>query len=95
MRSRWLSLAFTRFRYLINFQETDKCNSCFVIISNNIQVILPIIIASTNKLYSLKLTKWHAHVAHKAKHVNMVESLGICMILHDCMICMFKICMIA
>jgi len=38
MRSTWLVLAFTRFRYLTDFQETNKCNSCFVTISNNMQV---------------------------------------------------------
>jgi len=38
MRSTWLGLAFTRFRYLTDFQENDKCNSCFVTISIDIQV---------------------------------------------------------
>jgi len=38
MRSMWLGLAFTRFRYLTDFQESDKCNSCFVTLSNNILV---------------------------------------------------------
>jgi len=38
MRSTWLGLAFTRFRYLTNFQENNKCNSCFVSTSNNIEV---------------------------------------------------------
>jgi len=38
MRSTWLGLAFTRFRYLTDLQENNKCNSCFVTISNNIQV---------------------------------------------------------
>jgi len=28
----------TRFRYLTDFQENNKCDSCFVTISNNIQV---------------------------------------------------------
>jgi len=32
-----------------------------------------ILIASTNKLSSLiKMTRWHAHVAHMAKNMNMV-----------------------
>jgi len=35
MRSTWLGLAFTRFGYLAVFQETNKCKSCFVTISNN------------------------------------------------------------
>jgi len=45
MRSTWLSLglAFTRFRYLTDFQETCNCNSCFVTIPpslpHNIQEI--------------------------------------------------------
>jgi len=30
--------------------------------------------ASTNKLFSLKMTKWHAHVEHMAKHMNVVGS---------------------
>jgi len=31
------------------------------------------LIVSTNKLSSvIKMTKWHAHVAHMAKHMNMV-----------------------
>ena len=30
MRSTWLGLAFTRFRHLTGFQETNKCNSCFL-----------------------------------------------------------------
>jgi len=38
MRSMWLGLAFTRFRYLTDFQEINKCNSCFDAISNNVQV---------------------------------------------------------
>jgi len=38
MGSTWLGLSFTRFRYLTDFQETNKCNSGFVTISNNIQV---------------------------------------------------------
>jgi len=33
------------------------------------------LIASTNKLSLLiKMTKWHAHVVHTAKHINMVEA---------------------
>jgi len=28
--SMWFDLAFTILRYLIDFQETNKCNSCFV-----------------------------------------------------------------
>jgi len=39
MRSMWLGLAFTKFRYLTDFQETNKCNSFFVTILNNIQGI--------------------------------------------------------
>jgi len=31
-----LGLAFTRFRYLTDFQEINKCNNCFVTILNNI-----------------------------------------------------------
>jgi len=38
MRSTWLDLAFTRFRYLTDFQENNKCYSCFITISNNNQV---------------------------------------------------------
>jgi len=38
MRSTWLGLAFSRFRCLSDFQESSKCNSYFVTISNNIQV---------------------------------------------------------
>jgi len=38
MLSTWLGLAFTKFRYLTDFQENNKCNSCFVTISNDIQV---------------------------------------------------------
>jgi len=38
MRSTWLGLAFIRFRYLTDFQETNKSSSCFVTISNNIEV---------------------------------------------------------
>jgi len=38
MRSAWLGLAFTRFRYLTYFKENNKCTSCFVIISNDTQV---------------------------------------------------------
>jgi len=42
------------------------------------------LIASPNKLISslIKMTKWHAYVAHTAKHINMVggpvwwEALG-------------------
>jgi len=35
------------------------------------------LIASTNKLSLLiKMTKWHAHVVHMAKHMNMVEDPG-------------------
>jgi len=33
-------------------------------------------IASTSKLFSLKTTKCHAHVAHMAKHMNMVGGSG-------------------
>ena len=29
---------FTRFRHLTDFQETNKCNSCFVTILNILQV---------------------------------------------------------
>jgi len=36
--STWLGLAFTRFRYLTDLQEANKCNSCFVTISNILQV---------------------------------------------------------
>jgi len=36
MRSTWLGLAFTRSRYLTDFQKNSKCNSSFVTISNNI-----------------------------------------------------------
>jgi len=38
MRSTWLGLAFTRFRYLTDFQENDKCNSSFVTILHDTQV---------------------------------------------------------
>jgi len=38
MRFTRLDLAFTRFRYLTDFQENGKCYSCFVAISNNIHV---------------------------------------------------------
>ena len=72
MCSTWLDLAFTRFKYLTDFQENNMCNSCFVIISNNIQVKLlasgqPI--AFLNKLISslIKMIKWNAHV-HMAIH---------------------------
>jgi len=34
----WLGFAFTKFRYPIDFQENNTCNSCFFTISNNIQV---------------------------------------------------------
>jgi len=61
MRSTWLGLAFTRFRYLTDFQENYKCNSCFVTISNDTQVKyyrLDDRLASTNKLSLLvKMTK--------------------------------------
>jgi len=81
MCSAWLGLAFTRFRYLTDLQENNKRNSCFVTISNNIQVnSCPLddpynLIASTNKLLSslIKMTKWHAHVVHMAKRMNMVR----------------------
>jgi len=36
--STWLGLAFTTFRYLTDSQETNTCNSCFVTISNILQV---------------------------------------------------------
>jgi len=38
MRSMWLGLAFTRFRYLTDFQENNKCNSCFVTLSSNMHM---------------------------------------------------------
>jgi len=61
MRSTWLGLSFTRFRYLTDFQENNKCNSCFVTISNDIQAKycrLDDRLASANKLFSLiKITK--------------------------------------
>ena len=61
---------------ICDFRETNKCDSCFVTISNILQVkyccVGRPIIASTNKLSSLKMTKWHPHVAHMAKHMNMV-----------------------
>jgi len=78
MRSSWLGLAFTGIRYLTDFEENNKCNSCFVTISNNIQVKYyhlddRNLITSTNKLSLLiKMTKWHAHVVHMAKHMNTV-----------------------
>jgi len=75
MRSTWLGLAFTRLRYLTDFQENYKCNSCFVTILNDIQVKYCRLDerASTNKLFSLiKMTKWHAHVVHMAKHKFLV-----------------------
>jgi len=78
MRSAWLGLAFcTRFRYLTDFQVNKKCHSVFVTISNSIQVKYcrlddRYLTASANNLSSLiKMTKWHAHVAHMAKHMNM------------------------
>jgi len=40
--------------------------------SNEILVFGRPIINSVYKLFSLKMTKWHAHVAHMAKHMNMV-----------------------
>jgi len=76
----WLSLgfAFTRFGYLTDFKETYKCKSCIFTIHYYLREILPsdrpitISTHSTNKLSSLKMTKWHAHVAHMPKHMNMV-----------------------
>jgi len=61
-----LGLAFTRFRCLTDFQEKNKCNSCFVTISK-VKYGLPDdqynLIASANKFSSLiKTTKWHVHV---------------------------------
>jgi len=81
MRSTWLSLTFTRFRYLTDFQETNKCDSHFVTASNNIQVKYCRLadrqsIAFTHKLSLLKMTKWHAHVTHMAKHMNTVVGPG-------------------
>jgi len=38
MCSTWLGLALTKFRYLTDFQESNKCNRDFFTISNNIQV---------------------------------------------------------
>jgi len=79
MRSTWLDLACTRFRYITDFQKNNKCNSCFVTISNNIQVKYCRLddrynlVASTNALSSLlNMPKWHAHVVHMAKHMIMV-----------------------
>jgi len=93
MRSTWLGLAFTRFRYLTDFQENNECNSCFVTISfsainsvppnkfiyqiiykwNNAVWTTDDLIVSANKVSLLiKMSKWHAHVIHMAKHVNMV-----------------------
>jgi len=47
------------------------CYSCFVTISNNIQV------NTTDSIYknfsSVKMSKWHAQVAHMATHMNMVR----------------------
>jgi len=64
---------------MTDFQKNNKCNSCFVTISNNIHVKYCRLddrynlIASANKLSSIiKMTKWHAHVVHMAKHMNMV-----------------------
>jgi len=72
MRSTWLGLAFTRFKYLADFQESSKCNSCFVTISNDVQVKYCRLDDRYNdcrQLSSLiKMTKLHAHVVHMAKH---------------------------
>jgi len=57
MHSTWIGLAFTRFKYLADFQEINKCDSCFVTISNNIQVKQTAInsVYKTNELSSLKM----------------------------------------
>jgi len=69
--------AFTGFRYLIYFKETNKCTGCLVTISNNIQVKYCCLAdrRSVYKLSLLKMTKWHAHVANMAKHMNMAGAL--------------------
>jgi len=68
----WLGLAFTKFRYLTDFQKTNKCNSCFVTnyikySSSKILLFGRLIIVSINTLSLLKMTKWQAHVTHMAK----------------------------
>ena len=78
MRSTWLGLAFTRFRYLTTFRQTISV----VIVSSQYPMIykrnttvwtIYNLIASTDKLSSLiEMTKWHAHVVHMANHINVV-----------------------
>jgi len=63
--------------HVTDFQGTSECNSCFVTIQFSREILpsgrlIPTGIYSTKKLPSLKMTKWHAHVAHMAKHMDIV-----------------------
>jgi len=49
------------------FRHSIKCSSSEILLFGR-----PIINIFYKPTFSLKMTKWHAHVAHMAKHMNMV-----------------------
>jgi len=67
---RYIKTLLRLFEQLALALKKQSCPEIFHCIPDNFRV-------STKKLSSLiKMTKWHAHVAHMAKHMNMVGGPG-------------------